>query len=128
MDWEGTISEMRKLSTENTETLNCEYGNPTCECHEDKSVCIFNLEIDEIRTFTSYQKLSVDEPTGIAMRGSQGVIYYFEDDGSLTPLQDDRTCSKQKSTNCTHPCHNFSVNGICARLMLLHVEIFICFL
>ena len=32
------------------------------------AVFTFNLEIDEIRTFTSYQKFSVDEPTGIAMR------------------------------------------------------------
>ena len=61
------------------ETVNCEYGNPTCECMRYAAVCTFNLEIDEIRTFTSYQKLSVDEPTGIAMRGSQGVIYYFDD-------------------------------------------------
>ena len=52
------------------ETVNCEYGNPTCECMRYAAVCTFNLETDEIRTFTSYQKLSVDKPTGIAMRGS----------------------------------------------------------
>ena len=38
-----------------------------------------------------------------AMRGSQGVIYYFGDDGKPTPLQTDRTCSMQDSTNCTYP-------------------------
>ena len=85
------------------ETLNCEYGKPSCECDADVDVCRFNLEIDEIRTFTSYQKLSVDEPTGIAMRGSQGVIYYFDDDGTTTPLQTDRECSDPTNTNCTNP-------------------------
>ena len=92
-----------KLTWVDQETLYCEYGNPTCECDANVDVCKFNLEIDEIRTFTSYQKLSVDEPTGIAMRGSQGVIYYFGDDGTPTPLQTDRTCSMQDSAKCTYP-------------------------
>ena len=85
------------------ETLNCEYGNPSCKCSAFVKVCTFNLEIDEIRTFTSYQKLLVHGPTGIAMRGSQGVIYYFGDDGTPTPLQINRTCSTQDSTKCTYP-------------------------
>ena len=85
------------------ETYNCEYGNPTCECSASAKICTFNLEIDEIRTFTSYQKLSVDEPTGIAMRGTQGVIYYFGDDGTPTPLQTNRTCSTRDNTKCTYP-------------------------
>ena len=92
-----------KLTWVDQETLNCEYSNPTCECDANVDVCTFNLEIDEIRTFTSYQKLSVDEPTGIAMRGSQGVIYYFSDDGKPTPMPKDRTCSVQDSTKCTYP-------------------------
>ena len=91
-----------KLTWVDQETLNCEYGNPTCECDANVDVCTFNLEIDEIRTFTSYQKLSVDEPTGIAMRGTQGVIYYFSDDGKPTPLEN-RTCSTQDSAKCTYP-------------------------
>ena len=86
-----------KLTWVDQETLNCEYGNPVCECDENVDICTFNLEIDEIRTFTSYQKLSVDKPTGIAMRGSQGVIYYFGDDGTPTPLQTNRICSTQDS-------------------------------
>ena len=85
------------------ETLNCEHGKPSCECVEDVDVCIFNLEIDEIRTFTSYQKLSVHEPTGVAMRGTQGVIYYFNEDGTPLPLQDDRECSTLTNINCTNP-------------------------
>jgi len=85
------------------ETLNCEYGKPSCECAADADVCRFNLEIDEIRTFTSYQKLSLDEPTGIAMRGALGVIYYFGEDGTPTPLQTNRECSSLSNVNCTNP-------------------------
>ena len=85
------------------ETLNCEYGNLTCECNADAAVCRFNLEIDETRIFTSYPKLSVDEPTGVAMRGTQGVIYYFGDDGTPLPLQTGRTCSTLTNTDCTNP-------------------------
>ena len=85
------------------ETLNCEYGKPSCECDENEHVCIFNLEIDEIRTFTSYQKLSVNESTGLALRGTQGVIYYFAEDGTPLPRQDKRPCSNVTNINCTNP-------------------------
>ena len=92
-----------KLTWVDQETLNCEYGEPSCECRADVDLCTFNLEIDEIRTFTSYQKLSVDEPTGVAMRGTQGVVYYFDEDGTPTPLQTNRTCSTQDRAKCTYP-------------------------
>ena len=92
-----------KLTWEYQEILNCEYGKPSCECRADVEICKFNLEIDEIRTFTSYQKLSVDEPTGIAMRGTQGVIYYFGEDGTPLPLQANMTCSNLTNINCTNP-------------------------
>ncbi|PFX15861.1 Laccase-16 [Stylophora pistillata] len=92
-----------KLNWLYNETLNCEYGNPTCKCRKWKKVCIFNLEIDEIRTFTSYQKLSDDEPTGIALRGAQGVSYYFDRHGIPLPLQSNRTCSTLDRAKCTYP-------------------------
>ena len=92
-----------KLTSAFEQTVNCEYGNPSCECVRYAVVCTFNLEIDEIRTFTSYQKLSVDEPTGIAMRGSQGVIYYFDDLGTPQPLQTNRSCATLDSSKCTNP-------------------------
>lgn len=95
--------DIKLTRVDHEETLNCEYGKPSCECRADVDRCTFNLEIDELRTFTSYQKLSVDEPTGIAMRGSQGVIYYFDEDGTPTPLQKNRTCSTQDSAKCTYP-------------------------
>ena len=40
------------------ETLTCEYGNPSCKCMAHAEICKFYLEVDEVRTFTSYQKLS----------------------------------------------------------------------
>ena len=92
-----------ELTSAFEQTVNCEYGNPSCECVRYAVVCTFNLEIDEIRTFTSYQKLSVDEPTGIAMRGSQGVIYYFDDLGTPQPLQTNRSCATLDSSKCTNP-------------------------
>ena len=92
-----------KLTSALEQTVNCEYGNPSCECVSYAAVCTFNLEIDEIRTFTSYQKLSVDEPTGIAMRGSQGVIYYFDDLGTPQPLQTNRSCATLDISKCTNP-------------------------
>ena len=85
------------------ETLNCFDADSSCECSNETKVCIFNLEIDEIRTFTSYQKLAVNETTGIVMRGVQGVSYYFNDSGAALPLQPDRECSTLESTNCTDP-------------------------
>ncbi|XP_068745488.1 uncharacterized protein [Montipora capricornis] len=92
-----------ELTCLDQEILNCEYGNSSCECSASAKVCIINLEIDEIRTFTSYQKLSVDEPTGLALRGTEGVIYYFADNGTSLPLQTNRACSTQNPTECTNP-------------------------
>ena len=81
----------------------CVHGNPSCECNANADVCTFNLEIDEIRTFTSYQKLSQDAGRGIAMRGTQGVIYYLDDNGTPQPLQEDRKCAVLDTAECTDP-------------------------
>ena len=81
----------------------CGHGKPACECSENATYCIFNLEIDEIRTFTSYQKLSVADSPGLFVRGTQGVNYYFDDNGVAQSLQKNRTCSKPDSTLCTEP-------------------------
>ena len=85
------------------ETLTCEYGNPSCECMAHAEICKFYLEVDEVRTFTSYQKLSVDRPTGIALRGAEGVSYYFDKNGIPLPLQSNKTCSTLDPDKCTYP-------------------------
>ena len=101
--WFGADKTKVELKSAFEQTVYCENGNPSCECVRYAVVCTFNLEIDEYRTFTSYQKLSVDEPTGITMRGSQGVIYYFDDLGIPQPLQTNRSCATLDSSNCTNP-------------------------
>jgi hypothetical protein len=42
------------------DTPDCGYGQPVCECSKNAKICKFNLEIDEIRTFTSYQKFPLE--------------------------------------------------------------------
>ena len=86
------------------ETLYCEYGKSSCECNETAEFCIFNLEIDEIQTFTSYEKLFVNEPTGIATRGFEGVGYYINESGIPLPLGDPKAqCATLNNANCTSP-------------------------
>ncbi|KAL9952778.1 hypothetical protein ACROYT_G040081 [Oculina patagonica] len=99
-DWDEYLSRDQDMLNE---TLNCFDADSSCECSEEADVCIFNLEIDEIRTFTSYQKLIVNETTGIIMGGVQGVTYYFSDSGTALPLQTYRECSTLDSTKCTDP-------------------------
>ena len=81
----------------------CGYGVRVCECNANAKVCTFNLEIDEIRTFTSYQKFPIDEGTGMFIRGAHGVIHYFEDNGVTRPIADDKPCSDFTSATCTEP-------------------------
>ena len=87
------------------ETLYCEYGKSSCECNETAEFCIFNLEIDEIQTFTSYEKLFVNEPTGIVTRGFEGVGYYFNESGIPVTLgnPERQQCATLNNTNCTNP-------------------------
>ena len=82
---------------------NCGYGKPVCECHANAKACQFSLEVDEIRTFTSYQKFPLEGGPGMYLRGTQGVIYYFDDNGIATPLQADRKCADLKTAECTDP-------------------------
>ena len=51
----------------------------------------------------SYQKLLVDEPTGLAMRETQGAIYYLGEEETPLPLQADRACLNLTNINCTYP-------------------------
>ena len=88
------------------EIPDCGYGRPVCECSEEAKVCKFNLEIDEIRTFTSYQKFPLDTGPGMYLRGTQGVIYYLDDSGNAQPLQSNKVCSNLNSAECTDPQFN----------------------
>ena len=84
----------------------CGYGTPICECKAEADVCIFNLEIDEIRTFTSYQKFPVGEGEGLFVRGTQGVVYSIKGDGTQKPLKqyEGRHCAKNfNPVDCSDP-------------------------
>ncbi len=66
-----------------------------CECRPEADTCVFNLEIDEIRTFTSYRKI----PIGIEydVQDTHGVVYSIGADGEQRPLEQhkDRFCAKR---------------------------------
>ena len=81
----------------------CGYGTPVCECKPEADVCIFNLEIDEIRTFTSYRKYPGDK---IDVQDTEGVIYSIGADGEQRPLEQhkERHCAKHSnSADCSEP-------------------------
>lgn len=85
----------------------CGYGVPVCECRENAERCIFNLEVDEIMTFTSYRKFKVGLTEGLAVRGTQGVIYNFDKETGETgphPFYSGRHCAQpQNKKDCTDP-------------------------
>ena len=85
------------------DTPSCGYGEPACECNATAKFCTFNLVIDEIRTFASYQKLSLNNETKMALRAAKGVAFSFGDDGIPVPLTNGTNCSEYKNSNCTEP-------------------------
>ena len=91
-----------------THTPKCGYGERVCECKEKAHKCVFNLEIDEIMTFTSYQIFSTGKKEELLkMRGTQGVLYNLKDDGTEVRhiSHDGRYCadSSQFGGDCTRP-------------------------
>ncbi len=88
------------------DTPHCGYGIPVCECEADATQCIFNMEIDEIMTFTSYQKLGVGLSEGLAVRAAQGVLYNIDErSGSAGPhpIHSGRQCAELDKEKCTDP-------------------------
>ena len=93
---------MLSLGTEYTPP--CGYGHSACVCISSATTCIFNLEVDEILTFTSYLILP---NRGLFIRGIQGVSYFIQDNGTDKSHNryDGKTCSSDNfnSTLCTQP-------------------------
>ena len=104
------------------DTPSCGYGEPACECNATAKSCTFNLVIDEIRTFASYQKLSVNNETKIALRAAKGVAFSFGEDGIPVPLKNGTTCSEYKNSNCTEP--RFVDGNV--RMISLYVVGYLC--
>ena len=81
--------------------VDCGYGMPSCKCNRYADECEFDLEVDEIRTFTSYLKVPSGE--GMEVRGVEGVIFYLGDDGNPHATHSDSPCSTFGNPNCTNP-------------------------
>ena len=102
----GTSTQFVLTLVVTTHTPPCGYETPVCECKSEADICVFNLEIDEIRTFTSYQKFPVGEGDGLFVRGAQGVVYSIGSDGKQKPLEqyESRECAKNfNSIDCSTP-------------------------
>ena len=95
------------LVDEFTDVPHCGYGVPVCQCNKTAKTCIFNFEIDEIMTFTSYRKFKVGLTEGLAIRGTQGVIYNFNKATGKAephPFYKGRHCAKPANKkDCTEP-------------------------
>ena len=71
--------------------------------HKNAQTYKFNLEVDEIRAFTSYQKFPLGTSPGVYLRGTSGVIYNIDDTGTAIPLQTSKPCSVLDTAQCTIP-------------------------
>ena len=65
----------------------CNYQMRDCICDISQKVCNFNLLIEAMPTFTSYELNSLPAMPGMTglYRGALGGIYYFDSTGSLAP-------------------------------------------
>ncbi len=102
----------------------CGYGDEVCECTIASSKCILNLEVDELMTFTSYQKFGVSPNNGGYVRGTQGVLYNIDEDTGFAephPFYTSRPCGDTwNPKNCSNPLFvdgstyrmAFGVNGL----------------
>ena len=93
--------------------VTCNLWTTNCRCKENADVCVFNLQITKLQTFTRYQiHDNINEP------GVTGRIYYFEDNGDLKPLPLAVTTTthcenlKENDTSCTPA---FTADGITYR-------------
>ena len=83
----------------------CGYGKPVCECRLEAKICHFHLEIDEIRTFTSYRKYQSHNSTFMFIRGARGMVHFIDDNGHTQPAEtwSTDTCATLDSEICTEP-------------------------
>ena len=66
------------MSKSNVHKPPCTFGIPVCECKLNADICVFNLEVDEILTFTSYPKLKLGgSGSGIIMRGLEAALWHI---------------------------------------------------
>ena len=66
--------EVYKVHSQTESYVPCIDQQEACVCDEDASECRFQLEIEELQTFTSYR---ITEGGKIVTRGSPGDTYYL---------------------------------------------------
>ena len=94
---------MLSWSGEFVDRPDCGYGKRVCECKSTAKSCTFSLEIDEIRTFTSYQLNKINNDTIMFVRGVKGTIHFIDDSGTVKPVNSRGTCSVLDDTMCSEP-------------------------
>ena len=97
--------------------VKCEWGDHVCECPPGFEECEFNMDVDEIKSFVSYQILRNNERK--QLRGSHGTIYNLDSvTGEPVAVRMGRTCSNytdNSTVQCTEP--NW-VDGINFKVMI----------
>ena len=85
--------------------VTCGWGDHVCECPTGFQECEFNMDLDELKSFVSYQILLDNERNQV--RGSQGTIYNLNSvTGEPVAVRENRTCSNFRDNsivNCTEP-------------------------
>lgn len=94
-----TVGVVLALQIVNANAQTCGIGQRVCECAAEKDVCEFRLEVNEIRTFSRYELLG--DQAGV--HGTQGVVFYMDDNGVPMPTRRGRLCSDINFRNCTAP-------------------------
>ena len=93
--------------------VTCNLKTTHCQCQESADICVFNLQITTLHTFTRYQ--IHDETNEL---GTTGKLHYFDDNGDLRPhplqLTSVVTCANltENDTSCTSA---FTVDGVTFR-------------
>ena len=105
-DSSGRKHDLHRKSNANRHVVDCGYGVPVCECRQTAEECEFDLEVDEIRSFTRYRLYENNEGgESIAIRGTQGVVFFINDTtGEPVPVSEGRACSNfAMRDQCTDP-------------------------
>ena len=98
------------VTTADTDQPGCGYQERVCECDVTAKECYFQLEIEELQTFTSY-KLVPSENGGLVRGRVAAQSYFIDDNGKLVPTdrpsRDPARCilyrEKFLENNCSEP-------------------------
>ena len=85
--------------------VKCEWVDHVCECPPDYEECEFNMDIDELKSFVSYQILRDNDRNQV--RGSHGTIYNLDSiTGEPVAVRSGTICSDytdNSTVQCTEP-------------------------